>query len=188
MANPISLAGNKAIRFVQELGGMAIFAGDIARAMLTLPLRFAAFVREVYKLGVLSLLIICVCGLAVGMVLGGWISDRLQRAYGYRMGRVLVPVFGMLAFYDHYWSEKWSTSLGYSMLKKDNSPLELPSDFRRGQYALINLLSYPAKNVMIGGEFQWGKRNNFTDGFEVSDRRIQFGFRYNFDFKFDVAK
>jgi hypothetical protein len=99
-----------------------------------------------------------------------------------------LPVFGMLAFYDHYWSEKWSTSLGYSMLKIDNSPLELPSDFRRGQYALINLLSYPAKNVMIGGEFQWGKRNNFTDGFEVSDRRIQFGFRYNFDFKFDVAK
>lgn len=99
-----------------------------------------------------------------------------------------LPVFGVLAFYDRYWSEKWSTSVGYSMLKIDNSQLELPSDFRRGQYALINLLSYPAKNVMIGGEFQWGKRNNFADGFEVSDRRIQFGVRYNFDFKFDIAK
>jgi sugar phosphate permease len=33
---------------------------------------------------------------AVGMVLGGWLSDRLQRKYGYRLGRALVPVGGML--------------------------------------------------------------------------------------------
>jgi phospholipid/cholesterol/gamma-HCH transport system permease protein len=70
MANPVSHVGGKAIRFVQELGGMAVFTVDIARTALTPPLRFAAFLREVYKLGVLSLLIICVCGLAVGMVLG----------------------------------------------------------------------------------------------------------------------
>lgn len=99
-----------------------------------------------------------------------------------------LPVLGILAFYDRYWSDKWSTSLGYSEVKIDNSPLELASDFHRGQYALFNLLSYPAKSVMIGGEFQWGKRNNFADGFSVNDYRIQFGFRYNFDFKFDVAK
>ncbi|HEY7402695.1 MAG TPA: DcaP family trimeric outer membrane transporter [Candidatus Angelobacter sp.] len=99
-----------------------------------------------------------------------------------------LPNLGIVAFFDHYWSEKWSTSLGYSELKIDNTPLELASDFHRGQYALINLLSYPAKNVMIGGEFQWGKRNNFADGFEVNDYRMQFGFRYNFDFKYGGEK
>jgi sugar phosphate permease len=34
---------------------------------------------------------------AAGMVLGGWLSDRLQRRYGFRRGRAIVPVFGMIA-------------------------------------------------------------------------------------------
>ena len=34
------------------------------------PVRFREFVIEIFDLGVLSLVIICVCGLAVGMVLG----------------------------------------------------------------------------------------------------------------------
>jgi hypothetical protein len=34
--------------------------------------------------------------------------------------------------------------------------------------------------VMIGGEFQWGRRENFLDGFKSDDFRIQFSFRYNF--------
>jgi len=33
---------------------------------------------------------------AAGMFLGGWLSDRLQRRYGYRLGRAIVPVGGML--------------------------------------------------------------------------------------------
>jgi hypothetical protein len=34
--------------------------------------------------------------------------------------------------------------------------------------------------VMMGGEFIWGRRENFTDGFIFDDYRIQFSFRYNF--------
>ena len=34
--------------------------------------------------------------MAVGMMCGGWVSDRLVRAYGYRTGRAVVPVVGML--------------------------------------------------------------------------------------------
>jgi hypothetical protein len=34
--------------------------------------------------------------------------------------------------------------------------------------------------AMMGGEFQWGRRQNFTDGFSVDDYRIQFSFKYNF--------
>jgi ACS family D-galactonate transporter-like MFS transporter len=35
--------------------------------------------------------------MAAGMFLGGWLSDRLHRTHGHRLGRVLVPVGGMLA-------------------------------------------------------------------------------------------
>ena len=70
MENPISLLGFKFLHFVQHLGRMATFTAAIGRAFFTPPPRFAAYVRELHKLGVLSLVIICVSGLAVGMVLG----------------------------------------------------------------------------------------------------------------------
>ena len=70
MVNPITLVGYRSLRFVEELGRMAWFTGEIALAVFTPPIRFAAFVRELHKLGVLSLIIIGVCGVSVGMVLG----------------------------------------------------------------------------------------------------------------------
>jgi hypothetical protein len=94
-----------------------------------------------------------------------------------------LPVFGVVAFYDRYWSDRWGSSVGYSLLNIHNFPLQVPAEFRRGQYGLINLLYYPVKNVMMGGEFQWGQRNNFTDGFVFDDYKIQFSFRYTFDYK-----
>src|SRR5262249_7368574 len=48
---------------------LGVFAGRIVRALLTPPIRFRLFIDELFKLGVLSLVIICVSGLAVGMVL-----------------------------------------------------------------------------------------------------------------------
>ena len=99
-----------------------------------------------------------------------------------------LPVTAYVAFYDKYWSEKWSSSLGYSYLKIDNTSLQTPSSFHKGQYGLVNLLHYPVKNVMVGGEFQWGRRDNFADGFQVDDYRVQFGFRYNFDYKLGGEK
>jgi len=62
--------GALALRFIDDLGRLGVFAGRIGRAVVVPPARIRAFVDEVYKLGVLSLVIIGVCGLAVGMVLG----------------------------------------------------------------------------------------------------------------------
>lgn len=70
MTGVIQDLGWAATRFVETLGQIAIFAAQIGRAVLTRPSRFRLFVDELYKLGVLSLVIIGVCGLAVGMVLG----------------------------------------------------------------------------------------------------------------------
>ncbi len=69
MRAPIEALGRFVLRFVDELGRLAGFAVSIARALLTPPIRLRAFVDELFKLGVLSLVIICVSGLAVGMVL-----------------------------------------------------------------------------------------------------------------------
>src|SRR5262249_27992048 len=93
---------------------------------------------------------------------------------------VALPVLGMSAFLDHTWNKRFSTALGYSLINIDNSEGQNPDAYHRGHYALGNVLFYPYDNVMVGGEFQWGRRDNFLDGFTVNDYRIQFSFRYNF--------
>ena len=36
---------------------------------------------------------------------------------------------------------------------------------------------------MMGGEFQWGQRENF-DGYKADGVKVQFSFKYNFSHKF----
>ena len=93
---------------------------------------------------------------------------------------VALPMYSLVAFLDHNWNKRFSTAIGYSMLNIDNSNGQTPDAFHRGHYALGNLLYYPVENVMIGGELQWGRRENFLDGFASDDVRLQFSFRYNF--------
>ncbi len=91
-----------------------------------------------------------------------------------------LPILGVVAFYDHYWNNKWTHSAGYSLVDIDTSSGQGADAFVRGHYALGNLLYYPAKNVMMGGEFQWARRENNSDGWTADDYRIQFSAKYNF--------
>jgi phospholipid/cholesterol/gamma-HCH transport system permease protein len=70
LIRPLEDFGFFALRFVEDLGKLALFTLQILLALFTPPLRVRPFVAEIFKLGVLSLVIICVSGLAVGMVLG----------------------------------------------------------------------------------------------------------------------
>ena len=94
-----------------------------------------------------------------------------------------LPMIAFSAYLDHNWNKRFSSSIGYSMLDVDNSNGQLPNAFRRGHYASTNLLFYPVENALIGGEFIWGRRENFLDGFKSDDFRIQFAFKYNFSKK-----
>jgi hypothetical protein len=92
---------------------------------------------------------------------------------------VPLPVLGVVSFLDHNWSNRFSSSAGYSMVNIENSNAQLPSDFHQGYYALGNLLFHPVPKVTMGGEFQFGRRVNFGDGFSVNDYRMQFSFKYD---------
>ena len=85
-----------------------------------------------------------------------------------------------MAFVDHSWNKKVTSSIGYSLINIHNSNLQAPSAFHEGQYALGNVLFNLAPGVMAGTELQWGHRDNFSDGFSSDIFKMQFSFRYNF--------
>ena len=107
-------------------------------------------------------------------------SNKVQNAYEGK----LLPVTGIVAFLDHNWNDQWSSAVGYSSIDIKNSNGQSASAFSKGQYALFNLLCTPVKNFMVGGEVQWGKRQNFRDGFSSDDLRVQFTVKANFSSMF----
>ena len=96
----------------------------------------------------------------------------------------LLPVTGIVAFLDHDWNDRWSSSIGYSSVKINNTDGQADDAFRKGQYALVNVLCKPVKNLMVGGEVQWGWRENFRDGWDVDDWRVQFSVKGSFGHTF----
>jgi hypothetical protein len=94
-----------------------------------------------------------------------------------------IGVTGLVLFLDHTWSDRFTSSVGYSRQDNGNTEGQAPNAFDIGQYALGNLLYTPVKNVMMGGELQWGRRKNFSDGFESDGFKLQFSFKYNFSHK-----
>jgi DcaP outer membrane protein len=94
-----------------------------------------------------------------------------------------LPIVGIHVFLDHTWNEKVTTAIGYSRQDIDNTDAQAPNAFKSGQYALGNVLYTIVPNAMVGGEFQWGRRENFSDGFQSDGVKVQFSFKYNFSWK-----
>jgi len=93
---------------------------------------------------------------------------------------VALPVLGLVAFLDHTWNEKFSSSVGWSMIDIDNSELQSADAFHRGNYAVGNVAYYPVPGVMTVVELQYGDRTNFEDDFDASIFKVQFSAKYNF--------
>jgi hypothetical protein len=91
-----------------------------------------------------------------------------------------LGILGIVAFLDLNWSSEWTSTVGYSLVDIDNSDGQAADAFKKGHYALANLLYHPTADVFLGPEIQWGKRENFQDGFTSDDFRIQFSAKYNF--------
>lgn len=97
--------GRSVSSMAEELGRTAAFALALTRASLSPPVRLRELADEIYKVGVLSILIIAVSGLAVGMVLAlqGYntlvrfgAENSLGAVVGLSLIRELGPVLGAL--------------------------------------------------------------------------------------------
>jgi DcaP outer membrane protein len=95
-----------------------------------------------------------------------------------------LPMVGIVAFVDYKWNDSMSTAFGYSSIDIDNSSGQSPNAFKKGEYALANIMFTPVKNVMFGPEVIWLRRENNSDGYKVDDVRIQFSAKYNFGVTF----
>jgi DcaP outer membrane protein len=91
-----------------------------------------------------------------------------------------VPLTGVMAYYDHYWSSKWSTSIGYSFTQVSNTNFQEAVAFHKGDYASVNLLAYPIDKMLVGAELMWGRRTN-NNGATGDDTRFQLSVKYDFD-------
>lgn len=93
---------------------------------------------------------------------------------------VALPVNAFMCYLDHQWSQKFSSTIGYSAVHTGNSDGQSADAFRNGQYASTNLIYCPVKNMKAGIELQWISRENFNDGWSTSATRIQFSLSYSF--------
>jgi len=99
---------------------------------------------------------------------------------------VALPVTGFMAYLDHRWNEKFSSSVGYSEVYIRNSDGQAGNAFRKGKYTSFNLLFYPIPNLMAGAELIWIGRENYSDGWSSSSAKIQVSVRYIFSASFVI--
>ncbi|MCG6929973.1 MAG: porin [Desulfofustis sp.] len=97
-----------------------------------------------------------------------------------------LPLLGVVAYYDHYWTDSLSSSVGYSFTRVDNNDRQTPDSFKLGQYSSVNLLWTPTANTMFGVEYLWGALED-KNGDTGEDHRVQFSFKYSFDQLFPVS-
>jgi len=99
MAGAVERVGARVSGWMEGLGRIARFAGEIARALARPPLRGRRILAEIFDVGVLSIALVCGAGFAVGMVLGlqGYttlVRFGAQESLGAVVGLVLIRELG----------------------------------------------------------------------------------------------
>ena len=99
-------------------------------------------------------------------------------------GFILIPeaeaveLLGVSAYADINWTRNWSSAIGYSFTKVDNTNFQDATAFHKGEYASANLL-YSRDSLLAGLEFLWGRRTD-NDGDSGTDKRMQATFKWSF--------
>lgn len=91
----------------------------------------------------------------------------------------LLPLGALSIYYNHFWSEKYSSALGYARVEVDNRSLQSDDAFKAAEYASVNFLHTPNKKIMVGAELLWGSKRDKADNYG-DDIRSQISFKYNF--------
>ena len=119
-------------------------------------------------------------GLVAGRAIASYMNDGgIDLAPDARLRAQAVPSLGWSAYWGHAWNAQWASSIGYSEHRQDNTGGQAGNALRTGSYASANLLYTLAPNVLLGGEYLWGRREN-KDGGTGIDSRIQFSTRVSF--------
>ncbi len=90
-----------------------------------------------------------------------------------------VPGIGWLLYYNRQWSERFTSSIGFSEHRQFTTGGQEDTAFETGQYGNVNLLFHPTASMYFGPEFVWGRLEN-KDGADGTDSRIQVSFHYDF--------
>ncbi len=99
-----------------------------------------------------------------------------------RASATAVTILGVVAYYDHYWNDRWSSTIGWSMTELDDEDGMGDEEFKKGQIASTNLLYRPTDHVLTGFEFSWGQRED-VDGTDGDDFRVQYSLKVDFSLK-----
>jgi hypothetical protein len=114
-------------------------------------------------------------GRAVAAYYGG------SRAAGLDLDAFLQPdgslsatsLFAMMGSYQHYWwSDRYSSTVTYSLLRMFDLDAGTSSTFQRAQYLGANVQWFPQKRLMIGIEYLFGQRRN-RDEQSADNSRLQ---------------
>jgi hypothetical protein len=118
--------------------------------------------------------------LAYGQAIASYMNDGgIDLAPDANLHAETVKSLGWFAWLGHGWTDKWSSSIGFSQHSQDNAGGQSDNAFHRGSYGSVNLLYTPARNILTGAEYIWGK-NEAKDGSSAIDDRIQFSTKFQF--------
>ena len=118
--------------------------------------------------------------LAMGEGIGNYLNDGgIDLAPEENLRATTVPMVSWLLFYDRWWSDDWSSSIGWSQVRMDNTGGQRDQASETLDYGLVNVLHYPADNITMGAELLHGILG-LNDGAEGTDTRVQFSLKFKF--------
>ena len=90
-----------------------------------------------------------------------------------------IRIWGSFGGIQHFWTEKFRSNLTYGHVSADN-PASVPSDaLDSTTYTSANLIWNPFKQLTLGVEYLWGRREN-VDGASGTSNRFLFSSRFDF--------
>lgn len=108
--------------------------------------------------------------------LGGSGLDAVQDANG---NLDTVEAFGVMVQGQHWWSDRWRSTLAYGYLTADPSSDAPPTALNTSHYVAANLIWSPIPSVDIGAEYLWGYLETEGDRSGAANR-IQASVTYRF--------
>ena len=91
----------------------------------------------------------------------------------------MIGIWGAFGGLQHFWSDKFRSNLTFGNMSADN-PASVPSDaLDSTTYASANFIWNPFKQLTLGVEYLWGRREN-VDGAKGTSNRLLFSSRRDF--------